>query len=295
MPNMALSEAPCSDINFLVRHRCGARESVVFNQIKGDRILHLLELNNVGKTYNNVTKALQDVSFSVEEGEMVAIIGPSGAGKSTLMRCINRLIDATEGSVILDGEDITGISKKKLRRVRTKTGMIFQHYNLVDRLSVVSNVLHGRLGHKSAFSGAIGHYTEKEKEDAFKIINALGLSEQAYKPCNELSGGQKQRVGIARALMQEPKLLLCDEPIASLDPSSAKVIMDHLLNINQNMRITVILNLHQVDVAVKYAHRIIGITDGRIVYDGPAAKLDQRTIHEIYSSRDGDLITDDTV
>ncbi len=252
----------------------------------------LLELKNVSKTYSGGTKALEDVSFSIEEGEIVAIIGPSGAGKSTLMRCINRLIDATEGSVVFDGENITDISKKRLRRVRTKTGMIFQHYNLVERLSVVANVLHGRLGHKSTLSGAVGHYTEKEKEDAFKIIGTLGLTEQAYKPCNALSGGQKQRVGIARALMQEPKLLLCDEPIASLDPSSAKIIMDHLQDINQNMHITVILNLHQVDVATKYAQRIIGITAGHIVYDGPASELDKRIIHEIYQSSEGDLISD---
>jgi len=254
--------------------------------------LPLLKLNNVSKTYNNVTKALQDVSFSVEEGEIVSVIGPSGAGKSTLMRCINRLVDATEGSVVFDGQDITDISQKELRRVRTKTGMIFQHYNLVDRLSVIANVLHGRLGHKSTISGMVGYYSENEKENAFKIINKLGLTEQAYKPCNELSGGQKQRVGIARALMQEPKLLLCDEPIASLDPSSSKIIMDHLEDINSTMKITVILNLHQVDVALKYATRIIGITEGRVVYDGPSKELTKQMIHEIYQSSEGDLITD---
>ena len=252
----------------------------------------LLELKDVSKTYNNVTKALEDVSFSVEEGEVVSIIGPSGAGKSTLMRCINRLVDATSGSVVFDGQEITTVSKRELRRVRTKTGMIFQHYNLVDRLSVVSNVLHGRLGHKSTISGAVGFYTEREKEDAFRIIDMLGLSEQAYKPCNELSGGQKQRVGIARALMQEPKLLLCDEPIASLDPNSSRIIMDHLIDINRTMNITVILNLHQVDVAMKYAKRVIGITAGHVVYDGPADELDAKTIHEIYQSAEGDLITD---
>lgn len=252
----------------------------------------LLELKNVSKTYNNVTKALQDVSFSVEEGEVVSIIGPSGAGKSTLMRCVNRLVDASQGAVIFDGQDITGINKKELRKVRTKTGMIFQHYNLVDRLSVIANVLHGRLGHKSTFSGVAGYYSEKEKEKAFFIINKLGLTEQAYKPCNELSGGQKQRVGIARALMQEPKLLLCDEPIASLDPNASKVIMDHLVDINKTMNITVLLNLHQVDVAIKYAQRVIGITAGHVVYDGPSEKLDKKTIYQIYQSGEGDLITD---
>lgn len=252
----------------------------------------LLELKNVSKTYDSVTKALQDVSFSVEEGEIVSIIGPSGAGKSTLMRCINRLVDASSGSVIFDGQDITNIGKRELRKVRTKTGMIFQHYNLVDRLSVVANILHGRLGHKSTLSGVAGYYTEREKENAFHIIDKLGLTEQAYKSCNELSGGQKQRVGIARALMQEPKLLLCDEPIASLDPSSSKIIMDHLIDINRTMNITVILNLHQVDVAMKYAQRIVGITAGRVVYDGPSDQLDKKMIHEIYQSSEGDLITD---
>lgn len=252
----------------------------------------LLELRNVSKTYSNVTRALTDVSFSVEEGEIVSIIGPSGAGKSTLMRCINRLVDASHGSVIFDGQDITNIPTKRLRKIRTKTGMIFQHYNLVDRLSVLSNVLHGRLGHKSTLSGVVGYYTEEEKESAFKIIDKLGLAEQAYKPCNELSGGQKQRVGIARALMQKPKLLLCDEPIASLDPNASKVIMDHLIDINKTMNITVILNLHQVDVALTYAKRVIGITSGSVVYDGPADRLDRKTIYEIYQSNEGDLITD---
>jgi len=251
-----------------------------------------LELKKVSKIYNNTTWALSDVSFSVEEGEVVSIIGPSGAGKSTLMRCINRLVDATSGTVTFDGQDVTSISRKELRRARTKTGMIFQHYNLVDRLSVISNVLHGRLGHKSTLGGAAGFYSEREKENAFRIIDKLGLSEQAYKPCNELSGGQKQRVGIARALMQEPKLLLCDEPIASLDPSASKIIMDHLIDINKTMNITVILNLHQVDVAIKYAKRVIGITAGRVVYDGPAERLDAKTIHKIYQSAEGDLITD---
>jgi phosphonate transport system ATP-binding protein len=170
--------------------------------------------------------------------------------------------------------------------------MIFQHYNLVNRLTVIENVLHGRLGHKSTLSGMAGLYTEAEKEEAFAILEKLGLTEQAYQRCDELSGGQKQRVGIARAIMQKPRLILCDEPIASLDPSASKVIMDHLSNINQTMNITCILNLHQVDVAIKYSQRIIGLTKGRIVYDGPADALPQSTIYEIYQSNKGELITD---
>ena len=252
----------------------------------------ILEFKNVSKVYNNVTKALTDISFSVEEGEFLSIIGPSGSGKSTILRCINRLVDATQGSIIFDGHDITSADKAEIRLVRKKTGMIFQHYNLVDRLSVIENVLHGRLGHKSTMSGVIGHYTEQEKENAFEILSKLGLTEQAYKRCDELSGGQKQRVGIARSLMQEPRLILCDEPIASLDPSSSKVIMDHLYGINQTMKITCIANLHQVDVALKYAKRIIGLTQGRIVYDGPPEFLSKSQIYEIYQSEEGELITD---
>ena len=254
--------------------------------------MSILEFTNVSKIYNNVTKALTNVSFTVEEGEFLSIIGPSGSGKSTILRCINRLVDATQGSIMFDGHNITRADKKELRQVRKRTGMIFQHYNLVDRLSVIENVLHGRLGYKSAIGGAAGVYTEPEKQNAFKILDKLGLTEQAYKRCDELSGGQKQRVGIARAIMQEPRLILCDEPIASLDPSSSKIIMDHLRNINESMKITCILNLHQVDVALKYSKRIIGITEGKIVYDGPPDNLPKSKIHEIYQSEEGELITD---
>lgn len=252
----------------------------------------LLEFKDVSKTYDNVTNALQDITFSIEEGEFVSIIGPSGAGKSTLLRCINRLIDASGGTIFFDGQDINGLDKKGLREARTKTAMIFQHYNLVDRLSVVENVLHGRLGQKSTLAGVVGHYTEEEKKEAFRIIQEMGLADQAYKRCDELSGGQKQRVGIARAIMQHPKLILCDEPIASLDPKSSKVIMDHLKTINQTKKITCLVNLHQVDVAMKYSERIIGVTAGRIVYDGPADGLTQEVIHEIYQSSSNDLIMD---
>ena len=252
----------------------------------------ILEFTNVSKVYNNITKALTDISFSVYEGEFVSIIGPSGSGKSTILRCINRLVDVTQGSIIFDGHDINKADKKEIRQVRKKAGMIFQHYNLVDRLSVIENVLHGRLGYKSVMSGVIGYYTEEEKEKAFQILAMLGLTEQAYKRCDELSGGQKQRVGIARSLMQEPRLILCDEPIASLDPSSSKIIMDHLSDINETMKITCIANLHQVDVALKYAKRIIGITAGQIVYDGPPEKLTRSKIYEIYQSDEGELITD---
>lgn len=258
----------------------------------GSKKMPILEFKNVSKIYNGSARALSNANFTVNQGEFISIIGPSGAGKSTLLRCINRLIDVTEGNIIFDGEDITTVKGKKLRNVRTKTGMIFQHYNLVDRLSVVENVLHGTLGRKSTLSGVTGHYTEDEKKLAFEIIESLGLSEQAYKRCDELSGGQKQRVGIARAIMQSPKLILCDEPIASLDPKASKVIMDHLAEINKNKNITCIVNLHQVDVALKYSQRILGVSGGEIVFDGSPSELTQEMIHKIYQSSSADLITD---
>ena len=254
--------------------------------------MSLLEFQKVHKTYDNTTKALVDASFSIKEGEFVSIIGPSGSGKSTILRCINRLVNATEGSISFDGHDVMGAGKREIRQIRKKIGMIFQHYNLVERLSVVENVLHGRLGYKAAITGAAGIFSEAEKKEAFEVLGKLGLTEQAYKRCDQLSGGQKQRVGIGRSMMQNPRLVLCDEPIASLDPSTAKVIMDHLSNINQTMNITCILNLHQVDVAMHYSKRIIGLSAGQIVYDGPPEKLDKAKIYEIYQTNEGELITD---
>lgn len=252
----------------------------------------LLELKNVTKIYNGETKALEGVSFSVEKGEFVSIIGPSGAGKSTLLRCINRMIDATSGDITFDGQDVVKMKKSQLRKLRTKIGMIFQHYNLVDRLSVIENVLHGRLGYKSTLAGVMGSYSEEEKEQAFRIIDILGLSDQAYKRCDQLSGGQKQRVGIARALIQNPKLMLCDEPIASLDPNASKTIMDHLKNICDNMGITVIVNLHQVNVALKYSQRLIGVNKGKVVFDGQVKDMELTKIYDIYGSDSGDMIID---
>ncbi|AGK98320.1 phosphonate ABC transporter ATP-binding protein [Clostridium pasteurianum] len=254
--------------------------------------MNILEVNGLSKEYKGGTKALTDVSFSVKEGEFVSIIGPSGAGKSTLLRCINRMIDATEGKIKFDGVSVENLNRKELRRHRTKIGMIFQHYNLVNRLSVIENILHGRLGYKSTIAGVLGIYNEEEKKQAFQIISKLGLNEQAYKRCDELSGGQKQRVGVARALIQNPKALLCDEPISSLDPNSARIIMDHLKGINKEMGITCIFNLHQVDVAVKYSDKIIRVNDGRVIFDGKPEELTKDKIHEIYGSEVGELITD---
>lgn len=252
----------------------------------------LLELNNVTKSYHKEIPALVDVSFSVQEGEFVAIIGPSGAGKSTLLRCINRMIEATGGEISFNGVKVSNLSKNGLRKLRTQIGMIFQHYNLVDRLTVIENVLHGRLGYKSTLAGVFGRYSEEEKRQAFRIIEILGLNDQVYQRCDQLSGGQKQRVGIARALIQNPKMILCDEPIASLDPNASKIIMNHLRNVSTEMGITVIVNLHQVNVALKYSDRIIGVNKGKVVFDGSPAELTAEQIYDIYGSDSGDLIVD---
>jgi phosphonate transport system ATP-binding protein len=252
----------------------------------------LLEVKNVSKHFGNGTKALSNVNFSVKEGEFVSIIGPSGAGKSTLLRCINRMIDASSGEINFDHDHVQKLNKKQLKKVRTKIGMIFQHYNLVNRLTVIENTLHGRLGYKSTLAGVLGLYSQEEKLQAARILQILGLEEQIYKRSDQLSGGQKQRVGIARALIQNPKLLLCDEPIASLDPNSSKVIMDHLRNICTTMGITVIVNLHQVDVALKYSDRIIGVNSGKVVFDGTAKNISSYDIHQIYGSDEGKLIFD---
>lgn len=254
--------------------------------------MEMLKIKGLHKEYKGGTKALNDINFSVKDGEFISIIGPSGAGKSTLLRCVNRMIDVSSGELIFDSEDINALKKRELRSLRTKIGMIFQHYNLVNRLSVIENVLHGRLGYKNTIEGVLGIYTEEEKEQAFRLLKRLGLEDQAYKRCDRLSGGQKQRVGICRALIQNPKLILCDEPIASLDPSSAKTIMDYLKRINRETGITVILNLHQVDVAKKYSDRIIGINGGSVIFDGKPEDLDGDIIHEIYGSKEGSLITD---
>ncbi|MGG0718042.1 phosphonate ABC transporter ATP-binding protein [Robertmurraya massiliosenegalensis] len=252
----------------------------------------LLEVNHVSKQFGNETQALSDVNFSVNEGEFVSIIGPSGAGKSTLLRCINRMIDASSGEITFDNMNVMNMKKKELKMVRTRIGMIFQHYNLVNRLSVIENTLHGILGKKSTIAGVLGIYNQEEKEQAVHILSMLGLEEHIYKRADQLSGGQKQRVGIARALIQNPRMLLCDEPIASLDPNSAKTIMDHLRTISTKMGITVIVNLHQVDVALKYSDKIIGVNQGQVVFNGSPKDITKEDIQRIYGSEAEDLIFD---
>ena len=254
----------------------------------------ILEISNLTKYYKDL-RALCDISLKVKAGEFVTVIGRSGAGKSTLLRCVNRMIEPTTGKVEFDGTDMRALGKKELRRARARIGMIFQHFNLVARQTVIENVLHGRLGYKSTLSGALGFYSDEEKSHAVEVLGRLGLESQMHKRCDQLSGGQKQRVGIARALVQDPRLILCDEPIASLDPSSAKTIMDHLHRISRDMKITILMNLHQVDIAIRYSDRIVGIREGSIVFDGDPKKLKKKVVAEIYGSDAGDILFEEAL
>lgn len=247
--------------------------------------MSLLTVEQLGKSYNAETKVLKNVNFEVGAGEFVSIIGPSGAGKSTLLRCINRMVAIDEGEVIFDGAHVGRLNKKELRKLRTDIGMVFQHYNLVPRLSVIENVLHGRFGYKTTLQGVMGRFTEEEKERAFFLLKKLGIEEHAYKRCDQLSGGQQQRVGIARALIQEPKIVLCDEPIASLDPNASKIIMDHLKSITVELGITCIVNLHQVEVARTYSDRIIGLKQGQVVFDEMSHRLTVERTDLLYGTK----------
>lgn len=245
----------------------------------------ILRVENLDKSYGD-NQVLFDINFELNQGELVSIIGPSGAGKSTLLRCINRLTEpSADSKIIFDGQNIVDLNKKELKDVRRNIGMIFQHYNLVYRLTALENVLHGRLGYYSALKGALSLYEEEDVERAIEILKSLGLEERIYYRCNDLSGGQKQRVGIGRALLQNPKMILCDEPIASLDPQASKVIMTHLRDISKSMDIPCLVNLHQVDVAVNYSDRIIGIHAGRVVFSGKPEELTSEDLEKIYGAK----------
>ena len=248
----------------------------------------LLSIKNVSKKYNNGTEALKNVSFDVEKGEFISIIGPSGSGKSTLLRSINKMTDISEGSILFENQNIEKLKKKEINLLRRGIGMIFQNYNLVERLTVIENVLHGSLGYKSVIAGILGIYSEEEKKEAFAFLEKVNMAKYAYQKCSELSGGQKQRVGIARAIMQKPKLLLCDEPIASLDPKTAENIMDYLRKIVSELKITCIVNLHQVDIAKKYSDRIIALNKGEKVFDDKTENLTNDVIEFVYKNEENE-------
>jgi phosphonate transport system ATP-binding protein len=251
-----------------------------------DREPNVLELVHVSRRFGT-TLAIDDANLRIEAGEMTGVIGRSGAGKSTLLRLINRLIEPTEGAILADGADITRLRGRALREWRARTAMVFQQFNLVPRLDVLTNVLIGGLVRVPAPRMLLRLFTDVERTQAVALLERLGLFEVAMNRADELSGGQQQRVAIARALMQQPRAVLADEPIASLDPINAKLVMDALADLNQRDGITVICNLHTLDTARAYCRRVIGMAAGRIVFDGPPDALTEPTLLTIYGETDG--------
>jgi phosphonate transport system ATP-binding protein len=242
----------------------------------------MLEIKNLTKIYEGGTQALYDVSFTVKPGEFLAVIGLSGSGKSTLLRCINRLIEPTEGQIIWNGEDITAASQDEMLRIRRKIGMIFQHFNLVSRSRVITNVLAGRLGYVNPAMSLLNRFPKSDMDMAIKQLNRVSIADQAYKRADELSGGQQQRVGIARAMMQEPEIILADEPVASLDPVLAHSIMQYLETINKEDGVMVLCSLHFLDLVHRYADRAIALNDGKLMFDGSPKDIDDERFKEIY-------------
>ena len=242
----------------------------------------MLEIKNLTKVYEGGTQALTDVSFTVKPGEFLAVIGLSGSGKSTLLRCINRLIEPTAGQVIWNGEDITAASQDEMLRIRRKIGMIFQHFNLVSRSKVITNVLAGRLGYVNPAMSLVNRFPKSDMENAIKQLDRVGIANQAFKRADELSGGQQQRVGIARAMMQEPEIILADEPVASLDPVLAHSIMQYLETINQEYGVMVLCSLHFLDLVHRYADRAIALNEGLLMFDGTPDEIDDEKFKEIY-------------
>lgn len=241
-----------------------------------------LEVKNLTKIYEGGVQALTDVSFKVKKGEFLAIIGLSGSGKSTLLRCINRLIDPTAGSIIFSGMAVTGATDDELRHIRRKIGMVFQHFNLVSRSSVLTNVLAGRLGYANPAWSLLNRFSKDDINSAIKQLDRVGIADKASYRADELSGGQQQRVGVARALMQDPEMILADEPVASLDPVLAHSIMQYLEEINKKDGVTVLCSLHFLDLVHRYSDRVIALNNGQMVFDGLPKDIDDVKFKEIY-------------
>ncbi|MGI9354401.1 MAG: phosphonate ABC transporter ATP-binding protein [Rhizobiaceae bacterium] len=226
---------------------------------------------------------LKGVSFDVDENDFFAIIGPSGAGKSTLIRCINRLVEPASGKILLYDQDVLALSSRQLRRLRRGIGMIFQEFNLVDRMSVMDNVLSGRLGYVGNVTALFRLFSREDIARALRVLDRVGLSDHVDKRADQLSGGQRQRVGIARALMQDPKLLLLDEPTSSLDPKISREVMALIVEIAAEYGVPVLCNIHDVQLATEFCNKIIGLQDGVKMFDGPAASMSQERLDEIYA------------
>ena len=246
----------------------------------------MLKLENLTKRYNTGDLALQGIDLSIPNGQVLALIGQSGAGKSTLIRCINRLVEPTNGSAILNEVNLTKLSSRALRKSRRKMGMIFQEYALVERLTVMENVLSGRLGYVGFWKSFLRRFPKKDVNEAFRLLDRVGLLEMADKRADELSGGQRQRVGICRALIQDPDLLLVDEPTASLDPKTSRQIMRLINELCQERGLTAIINIHDVLLAQMFSQRIVGLALGNIVYDGSPEGLTPEVLTKIYGEED---------
>ena len=245
----------------------------------------MIEFKNVSKRYPNGFEALKNVNLTIEQGEFVAIIGLSGAGKSTLIRTINRMHDITDGTLTVDGTDVMSLRGKSLRAFRRRIGMIFQSFNLITRTTVIKNVLTAFVPDIPWWRATLGIFNKEEKMQALEALDKVGILDKAFVRADQLSGGQQQRVALARTLAQNPQIILADEPVASLDPVTAKQVMDDFRRINQDMKISVLINIHHVELALQYATRVIGIRAGEIVYDGPADKVDQAILDSIYQGK----------
>ncbi len=242
----------------------------------------MLKIENLTKIYDNGFKALDNINLEIPDGQFVSIIGLSGSGKSTLLRCINRLITPTEGRIIWNDLDITAAPDDELRQLRRRIGMIFQQFNLVKRSKVITNVMSGRLGYLNPIYSLIGYFPNEEKQRALANLDRVGIRSQAYKRASELSGGQQQRVGIARALMQNPEMMLADEPVASLDPATSHSVMKYLELLNKEDGISVLCSLHFLSLARAYSDRVIALKDGKLEFDGPPSDIDNERFRQIY-------------
>ena len=240
----------------------------------------MLEINNLKKTFDNGSPALKGVDLKINKGEFVSILGPSGSGKTTLLRTINGLETSSGGEIYFDNKEV---NKDNISEVQKKTGMIFQEFNLVNNLSAINNVLTGLLNSSNKFLSLFYLFSKKQKIEALRSLETVGLLEKSYSRSDELSGGQRQRVGIARAIIKKPLLLLADEPVASLDPKSSNLILSLLKKINQEFGTTILCNLHQVDLAKKYSDRVVGLIDGTIIFDEKSSNINEAYLKKIYS------------
>jgi len=242
----------------------------------------VIEFKDVSLVYPNGTKGLNNVNVTINDGEFVVIVGLSGAGKSTFIRSINRIVTPTSGALLVDNENIINYKGSQLRLLRTKIGMIFQNYNLVKRSNVMKNVLAGRLGHTGTLRSILNLFSKEDRALAYESLKRVNIEEKLYNRADELSGGQQQRVSIARVITQKPSYILADEPVASLDPPTSHQVMTYLKKINREDKITTIVNLHFIDMAMEYADRIIGMRAGEVVFDGPVSEVTEKTFEEIY-------------